>query len=136
MYYIDPYLIVYLSHRFIHLHLYQLKASNSVGLEDDREVETLSCTSSSSGDETRDDDCTDGIAFGPWPSKLFYDDENTDLNHRRYGLDRVGSSGTCEVRCCVNLMFNNTLSLSHLILTCKPAEFKIYIAQSKQGNIS
>ena len=134
MYY-RSFLNVYLSHRFIYLHLQQLKASNSVGLEDDREVETLSCTSSSSGDETRDDDCTDGIAFGPYPSKLFYDDENTDLNHRRYGLDRVDSSGACEVRCCVNLMFNNTLSLSHLILTCKPAEFKIYIAQSKQGNI-
>ena len=57
--------------------------------EDDTH-DTLSCTSSSSN--TGDTPC------GPYPSSLFYD-ENTNLNPRRYGLDRVDSSGACEVRC-------------------------------------
>ena len=106
---IDPYLIKYLSHRFIHLHLHQLKASNFVGLEDDREVETLSCTSSSSGDEIRD--C------------LFYDDENTNLNPR-YGLDRVDTSGACKVRCSYSsYVYQYSISISASILVCTITDF-------------
>ena len=41
---------------------------------------------------------SDGIPYGPYSSSLYYDEENTDLNPRRYGLDRV-NSGACEVRC-------------------------------------
>ena len=39
----------------------------------DTEVDTLPCTSSSSDL----DDLSDGIPFGPYPSPLFYDEENT-----------------------------------------------------------
>ena len=60
------------------------------------DVDKSSCTSSSSeSDELSDDD---GIAFGPYPSGLFYDEENTNLNPR-YGLDRDNSGAyECEVR--------------------------------------
>ena len=59
----------------------------------DKDVDKSSCTSSSSeSDELSDDD---GIAFGPYPSRLFYDEENTNLNPR-FGLDRDNSG--CEVR--------------------------------------
>ena len=41
---------------------------------------------------------SDGITYGPYPSRLYYEEENTNLNPRRYGLDRVDSSSVCEVR--------------------------------------
>ena len=62
---------------------------------DSLEVDTLSCTSSSSeSDELSDDN---GTPYGPYSSSLYYD-ENTDINTSRYGLDSV-NSGACEVRC-------------------------------------
>jgi len=74
-------------------------------------LDTLSCTSrripSSKGESS------DGIPYGPYPSRLYYEEENTNLNPRRYGLDRVDSSGACGVRCSfIYLMFINTLSSS------------------------
>ena len=61
---------------------------------DTPEVDTLSCTSSSSSEG----ESNDGIPYGPFPSLLYYEEENTNLNPRRYGLDRVDSSGASEVR--------------------------------------
>ena len=61
---------------------------------DTPEVDTLSCTSSSSSEG----ESNDGIPYGPYPSRLYYEEENTNLNPRRYGLDRVDSSGASEVR--------------------------------------
>ena len=74
----------------------------------DTEVDTSSCTSSSSESDELSDD-----SGRTKPSSLFYDNENTNLNPRRYGLDRVDSSGACEVSCSfIYLKFINTLSLS------------------------
>ena len=53
-------------------------------------LDTLSCTSKG--------ESSDGIPYGPYPSRLYYEEENTNLNPRRYGLDRVDSNSVCEVR--------------------------------------
>ena len=75
-----------------YLYLQPLRTNSNFVPLLDTEVDTSSCTSSSSeSDELSDDD---GIAFGPYPSGLFYDEENTNLNPR-YGLDR-DNSGACE----------------------------------------
>jgi len=37
---------------------------------------------------------SDDIPYGPYPSDLYYDEENTDINPRRYGLDRVNSGAS------------------------------------------
>ena len=47
---------------------------DQINFEVDTEVDTLSCTSNSSD---LVDDLSDGIPFGPYPSPLFYDEENT-----------------------------------------------------------
>ena len=64
---------------------------------DTPEVDTLSCTSTSSS-SSKEEEVSDGIPYGPFPSLLYYEEENTNLNPRRYGLDRVDSSGANEVR--------------------------------------